>query len=204
MRPLPLLLCLLLSAPVFAGVNLADAPVRRSLLTATNSTDSLKTELGFKDTLKLYGAGVTTAVIAVPASLLLGMALGGISNNLYVAAVPAVFSWLLIPPIAITLVEYLYGRNLVHGSTRLFPSMLAGIAVNLVLVIGSIILGVDARDLLHVVALTGISAAAIPAAVTLFIKKPYDPLTPVASWREQMQLHRQAFVRTGTLMEVPL
>lgn len=204
MRPAPLLFCLLLSAPVMASVTLKDAPLHLNLLNV-EQTEPYKTGLSFKDTLKLYGAGAATAVVTVPGSLLLGMALSGLSNNLYVSLVPALFSWVLIPPIAITLVEYFYGRSMVARSTRLLPGMLIGIAVNLVIVVlSALVIGVDAGNLLHVVALTGFSAAVLPAVITMFIKKPYDPLTPQAQWREQMQLQRPQFAITGKLMEVPL
>lgn len=199
MKALPLLLCLSLGTPAFA-LGLADAPVHRSLLSQTE----LKSELDFSDTLKLYGAGAATAVIAVPAGLLMGMSLGGISNNLYVAALPAVFSWILIPPIAITLVEWVYGRSMLPDSTRLFPGMLLGIAVNVAIVVASILLGANARNFLHMLAITGVSAAAIPAAVTAFIKKPRETATAEKSWREQLQLQTPQLARTGTLMEVPL
>lgn len=187
-----------------ASVTLKDAPLHLSLLNV-DQTEPYKTELTFKDTLKLYGAGAATAVVTVPGSLLLGMALSGLSNNLYVSLVPALFSWILIPPIAITLVEYFYGRSMVAKSTRLLPGMLIGIAVNLVIVVlSAAVIGVDAGNLLHVLALTGFSAAVLPAVITMFIKKPYDPLNPEAQWREQMQLQKQQLAKTGKLMEVPL
>lgn len=199
MRPLPLLFCVLLSTPALAA-GLSDVPVQRSLLSQTE----LQTELQFKDTLKLFGAGAAAAVVTVPASMLLGMSLGGISNNLYVAAIPAVFAWILLPPIAVTLVEWFYGRSIVPDSTRLLPGMLIAIGVNVAIVVASILLGVNARNFVQMLAVTGVSALALPLAVTMFIKKPREPVLAEVSWREQMQLQKQAFVKTGTLMEVPL
>lgn len=200
MSPFPLLLCLLLATPALA-VQVSDAPVERGPL---NQTPEVNTELGFADTLKLYGAGAGAAVITVPASMFLGLSLSGLSNSLYPALLSGVLAWALLPPIAVTLVEWVAGRNFVPRSTRLFPAMFAGLGVNVAIVVASILLQADLRSFTHMLAIALTSAAAIPAAVTWFIKKPRGGSVAELEWREQTQAQRPQLLRTATLVEVPL
>lgn len=178
----------LLLLVVFSALCFAPSAARAETTGSQAPSAASPARLTGKDRALQFAIGAAATLVTVPAGIFLGEALGGVSNNYIVAALPAVLSWLLIPPVAATLAEWWGGNHFAEGSTHLAPAIFAGVGANLLVVVGSILLGVNARNAVHLILVTLISAAIIPTAITSAMARFDAPAdAPIAAaWRERI------------------
>jgi hypothetical protein len=117
-----------------------------------------------------FGAGAVAAVIFVPGSLYLGSWLGNLSNNLIGAAIPTLLCIGLIPPLAITLAEWLAGNWNTPGRYRFWPSFLVNLVVNGVSLAVAANWGLSIAVVERVVLYTIVQAVVQPAGTTLLMR----------------------------------
>jgi hypothetical protein len=116
----------------------------------------------------LIGAGAT--VVAVPAGLLLGSLLGTLSNNLVLAALPGLVLFAVLPPLAVTLAEWLVGNHWAPGTAAFQPALWVAVGVHLAAMVVAIGLGVSSQSLTAVCLFTLAEALLLPGAVTLTMR----------------------------------
>jgi hypothetical protein len=117
-----------------------------------------------------FGAGAVAAVIFVPVSFKLAEVLGNLSNNLVGAAIPTLLCIGLIPPIAITLAEWLVGNWNTPGRYRFWPSFFANLVVNGVSLAVAANWGLSIGVFERVVLYTIVQAVIEPAGTTLLMR----------------------------------
>jgi hypothetical protein len=117
-----------------------------------------------------FGAGAVAAVIFVPGSLYLGSWLGNLSNNLIGAAIPTLLCIGLIPPLAITIAEWLAGNWNTPGRYRFWPSFLVNLVVNGVSLAVAANWGLSIAVVERVVLYTIVQAVVQPAGTTLLMR----------------------------------
>ena len=154
-----------------------------------------------------FAAGAAATLVTVPTGMLLGGAIGRLSNN-YVSVAPfALFSWLVLPAAGAALAEWWMGNELLEGSTHLLPGAWVALGVNLALVVAAVAGGVNAQNPLHLSLFSLASALVIPGAVTgallLWDDAGVSPAAPPAALLETGR-PRPSWAATATLLEVPL
>ncbi len=124
--------------------------------------------------------GVAAAVVATPAAVALGGALGTLSPSLVVAGLPALVGFLALPPLAVTLAEWLLFRG--EGfRTSLSPALWVGLGAQLAVLAGAILLGADAQSFGQMSLLTLVEAVVLPAAVTWSMRPSATPMPATLS-----------------------
>lgn len=125
------------------------------------------------------GAGVGAALLATPASLYLGSALGTLSSNLVLAVLPSLLTFLLLPPLAVVAAEWLVLRHFAPGSERFSPALWVTTGAQVLVVIGAVLLAADVQSFPDVAVLSLVEAIVLPAATTLLMRpQQIDPLSP--------------------------
>ena len=154
-----------------------------------------------------FAAGAAATLVTVPAGMLLGGAIGRLSNNFVSVAPFAVLTWLVLPAAGAALTEWWMGNELLEGSTHLQPAAWVALGANLVLVVAAIAGGVNAQNPLHLSLFSLASALVIPGAVTgalvLWDDAGVSPAAPPAALLETGR-PRPSSAATATLLEVPL
>lgn len=112
-------------------------------------------------------AGVGAALLLTPASLALGSWLGSLSSDLVMAALPALLTVALVPPLGVTLVEWLVGERTQSGGIRIQPAVWIAGAAQVLLMVGAIAAGLSTGELLEASLFTLVDALILPATVTL-------------------------------------
>lgn len=143
-----------------------DSAAASGSLTETQATPSLAARPWPSQF--LVGAGA--AVVAVPGSLLLGSALGSLSNNLFLAALPSLVLFLALPPLAVTWAEWMFGNWDSPGSARFMPAIWIALGVHAAAMVGGIASGASYLNLGSMAILTLIEALVLPAVVTLSMR----------------------------------
>ena len=131
-------------------------------------------------TLKVFGAGVGAAAIMVPGTLALGTWMGGLTSNLYAAALPPVLLFLALPPLAVTFAEWLMGR-LYGESFRWGPALAVGVGTQLLLTASAFLFGVSTNNPGNAALFTLAEMILLPAAVTLTMHYSRPSGTPVVT-----------------------
>lgn len=112
-------------------------------------------------------AGAGAAVVAVPLTLLASRGVGSLSNNLVLAAGPALLLFAVLPPLAVAGAEAWMGNRLSPGWGRLRPSLWVALGVQVLTTVAAISLGASAYSFRDVALLTLAEAVVLPASVTL-------------------------------------
>lgn len=115
-----------------------------------------------------FGAGAAAAAISVPLTLWGASAVGGLSNDLIGAALPSLVMLLVLPPLAVTLTEFLVGQAL-GANPRLWSAFFVTMGTQLVAIVGGVLLGVWAGNPTHVALFTLGEAILLPTAATLML-----------------------------------
>jgi hypothetical protein len=115
----------------------------------------------------------------MPAALLAGQAFGGLSNNLYAALVPSLLTALLIPPLAVTITEWMVAERSGKGRFRLVPTLLVTIVAQAAIIAAGIFLGANATSGSGVAVMTLASVVVLPTVTTAMLKLTERP--PVLS-----------------------
>ncbi|MBM4379286.1 MAG: hypothetical protein FJ086_08295 [Deltaproteobacteria bacterium] len=217
---LSLLLC---AAPAFAQGAAAPqaappaepvAPVAEPAPAAAVTVDApgleataAPTRLGARERGIQFAAGAAATLVTVPAGMLLGGAIGRLSNDYASVAPFSLLTWLVLPAAGAALAEWWMGNELLEGSTRLQPAAWVALGMNLVLVVAAIAGGVNAQNPLHLSLFSLASAMVIPGAVTgamvLWDDAGVSPAAPPAALLETGR-PRPTLAATATLLEVPL
>jgi len=144
----------------------ASTPAALSLTKAPRAPPRVTAQL-------LTGVGAT--VVSVPAGLMIGSWIGGLSNNLAIAAVPSLLFFLLLPPLAVTWTEWLTGNLIEPGSVTAQPAFWVALGAHLLASVGGIAFGVWSFNFGSLAVLTLIEALVLPAAVTLTMSLSRPP-----------------------------
>jgi hypothetical protein len=132
-----------------------------------------------------FAAGSAAAVVSVPLSLGLAAWVGSWSNNLYAAALPALFIFGLIPPIAVTLACWIAGNWNTPGAYRWWPSLIANILINGASLFIGAMLGLSFFEAPRVILYTVVQAILQPAASTALMRAwPKSPPPQVITVRD--------------------
>ncbi|WP_269744469.1 serine hydrolase domain-containing protein [Stigmatella aurantiaca] len=111
-----------------------------------------------------------TALLTGPLSLWAGMGVGALSSNTIRAALPALLLVLVLPPLAVVVMEAWVGRRRGGGPMR--PGRAMGLALGAqgVMVVGAIGMNASARRLGDAALLTLVQAVVLPVVVTWALK----------------------------------
>lgn len=112
----------------------------------------------------LIGAG--TALLAVPAGLLVGTLTAELSPNIIVAALPTVLFFLAFPPLAVAVAEWWISRD-AGAVFGLSPGVWFAVGAHVLATVGAVLLGVTTRGFVGAAAFTLVEAVLLPATVTL-------------------------------------
>lgn len=146
----------------------ADVPVEvpAAALSAPAPVEPTPLRLGARERGIQFAAAAGATLVTVPAGMLLGGALGTLSND-YVRVAPfAVLTWVVLPALAATAAGWWTGNRLVEGSTRFAPAVWVALGTNLLLAVAAIVGGVNAANPLHLSLFSLASALVIPGALT--------------------------------------
>ena len=113
-----------------------------------------------------FVAGAAAALVSVPLGLLLGRTLGVTSTSILIAA-PSLLLFLALPPVAVTLAEWLAGNWSLPGSSRFRPAIWMALIAHTLIFAGSVYLSGSAYDFRSAALFTGVEMALLPAVVTL-------------------------------------
>jgi len=113
-----------------------------------------------------YLAGVGAAAMTVPATMLLGTALGRLSPSFVGAALPGLLLFAIVPPFAVTGAAWLAGRDLAPG-TRFHPAFWAAFGVNLAGMVLGAVAGVWTENGTSLALFTLAESLLMPAGVAL-------------------------------------
>ncbi len=126
--------------------------------------------------------GAGAAVVAVPATLALSAWVGSLSSNLVLAGAPALVLLLMLPPLAVTGVQWLVGNLLQPGSVTFQPAVWVGLGVHVLAVVGAIALGATVDRLGDAALFTLVEALVLPTAVALTLRAT-SPVAPSSAPR---------------------
>lgn len=118
----------------------------------------------------LVASGMAAALFSTPAALLLGSWVGSLSNNLYAALVPALLIAGLVPSIATVVTEWMVAERSGKGRYRLIPTLVVTFLVQLGLMAGGILLGVNATQGSGVAVMTLASVVVLPTVTTAMLR----------------------------------
>jgi hypothetical protein len=156
----PLLCC---ASTAWAEVP-AEAPA--AAISAPAPAEGPPLRLGARERGIQFAAAAGATLVTVPAGMLLGGALGTLSND-YVRVAPlAVLTWIVLPALAATAAGWWTGNRLLEGSTRFAPAVWVALGTNLLLAVAAIVGGVNAANPLHLSLFSLASALVIPGALT--------------------------------------
>ncbi len=110
------------------------------------SAASSRADLGLKLPALQFAAGAGAALVTTPLSLWAATALGTLSSNLVLAALPSVVLFAALPPVAVTLAAALVGNHLSPGSSRIGPAMWVTVGAQVVILTASILFGASSRN----------------------------------------------------------
>jgi hypothetical protein len=127
------------------------------------------------------GAGAGAALLATPVALWGAAGLGTLSNNLVLAAVPAVLLLAALPPLAVTLVELLVGNALAPGLARFQPAFWVALGTHVLAIAGGIALGLSVQRFGDVALFTLAEAVLLPVATTLTLNTGTRSAPPSAA-----------------------
>jgi hypothetical protein len=121
-------------------------------------------------------AGFGAAAVTTPAMMEIQAAIGRSTPNLVAALLPGLLLTWLVPPAAVTLVEWLLGRRLTPGRAHVHPVIWAGVGLQLVAIVVGSLAGVWTGDATSFTLFTLADALALPAAVTAVMRwRPGKP-----------------------------
>ena len=126
----------------------------------------------------LIATGAAAAFFVAPASLLLGTGVGKVSNNLYLAALPALLITLLLPPLAVVFTEWLAADRVAPGRFRWGPALGVAFLSQALVMAGAILLGVSGTSSAGAALFTLADAVALPTATTAMLKWTERAPTP--------------------------
>lgn len=115
------------------------------------------------------GAGAVAALLSVPATLWTATWLGGLSSNLFLAAVPPLVLLAVVPPLAVTLAEVLVGNALAPGQARFSPAFWVTLGTHVLAVAAGVALGLSTQRFGDVALFTLAEAVLLPTAATLTV-----------------------------------
>lgn len=141
-------------------------------------------------------AGFGAAAVTTPAMMEIQAAIGHSTPNLVAALLPGLLLTWLVPPTAVTIVEWLVGRRLTPGRAHLHPAIWAGVALQLVAIVVGSLSGVWTGDSTSFTLFTFADALALPAAVTAVMRyrpgRPKRAQPPPSARAERPFLERDA------------
>lgn len=131
----------------------------------------------FKLTALQLASGAGAAVVTVPASVALSVWFGSLSNSLVWAALPAVISFVALPPLAVTFAAWWVGNHLLPASASLSPAIWTTLGTQLLVFTVAIALGVHGANLVDLVFLTLVEAVVLPgvSVATMHLSSPRRP-----------------------------
>lgn len=155
----------LLVVPTLAWADAPEDPAAPELIEAVRPPPPSRGKLlGFQ-----LAAGAGAALVSTPIALYTAAAVGSLSNRLVLAALPAFIVFLAIPALAVTAAQWAVGNNLSPGSVSFQPAVWIATAVNLAVLVVSIVLAASVQKTTHVVGIAVASAVLLPVAVTLAV-----------------------------------
>lgn len=161
---LHLLVPLLCCAPVAWADTPPEVPAAAISAPAPIPTPALR--MGTRERGIQFAAAAGATLVTVPVGMLLGGAIGTLSND-YVRVAPlSLIAWVALPALAATAAGWWTGNRLVEGSTRFAPAVWVALGANLVLAVAAIVGGVNAANPLHLSLFSLASALVIPGALT--------------------------------------
>lgn len=119
----------------------------------------------------MWGAGGVAAAVGAPLALLAGKWVGSLSANTVLAALPALLLVAVLPPLAVVGAEVGLGNRLGPRLSRAGLALGVAIGVQVLVLAGAVWAGASARRLGDVTLLTLAEAAALPAVVTLTLRR---------------------------------
>jgi hypothetical protein len=117
-----------------------------------------------------FVAGSVAALISVPGSLYLGEALNNVSTSTIGNALVVLPIIGLLPPLAITLAEYIAGNWNTPGRYRFWPSFLVNLVINGVSLAVAANWGLSVAVIPRVVLYTLVQAVIQPASATILMR----------------------------------
>ena len=130
------------------------------------SAASSRADLGLKLPALQFAAGVGAALVTTPLSLWAATALGTVSSNLVLAALPSVVLFAALPAVAVTLAAALVGNHLSPGSSRIGPAMWVTVGAQVVILTASILFGASSRNLGDAALISLADVLLLPAVAT--------------------------------------
>lgn len=152
-------------------------------VSAPSLSASSATSAGWKLPALQFAAGAGAALVSAPATLWLSTALGTLSSNLVLAALPSFLLFIAIPPVAVTLAASLVGNWRAPGSSRFSPAVWATVGAQVLILAASIGLGASSRNFDHAALITLAELVILPAAATgtMRLTRPSPTPFPVES-----------------------
>ncbi len=161
-----------LATPAHAGETGASEDWQAMM--TTSPTASTSTGPSREALLWHYGSGAATTAVSLPLTLALSTYLGSKGNHMN-AAIPALLSVLVLPPLFTMAGQWWMGNRLQKDSSRVFPAVLAAYGVHLLVLTAAILGGATTHDLGDASLLTLAEAVLMPAAITGIYYWQYGP-----------------------------
>lgn len=124
------------------------------------------------------GAGAGAALLSTPLALAGGVWLGATSNDLVVAALPAVLVLAVLPPIVVAWASHWAS----DGRAAFWPSFWTGLGAEVLAIVGAVALGLAAQNVGHAALFTVANAVLLPGSVAL-VTALSDPGRPAHAAR---------------------
>ena len=160
------------SSLTFASVRLFPQP---SVLTLSPLTPELK--VSEPKAKLLVATGAAAALLATPASLMLGSWVGNGSNNLLGALVPAMLIVLLVPTLAVLFAEWRAAERAAPGRFRWLPALAVALLTQLAVIAGGVLLGVNGVSGAGIALFTLADVLALPTVTTALLNWTERPPT---------------------------
>lgn len=125
-----------------------------------------------------------SALVAMPVAMLAGSLVGTLSNDLVLAAVPALLVYLLVPPAAAAFAARTVGQGSAVMDPGFWKPFGVGVAVHVAITAAAVLLfGTSSRGYVGAALLSIVDAAALAPSVTFTMNAGADPkaATPVTA-----------------------